>query len=206
MIQLTYLPEFMITGFPVKINILLCLFGLFLTYAGVKSLFQKEDTEEKKNFSDSLGAKVTKLIFPRMTDEFHGSDFFVIKNGLRYATPLLLVVGVIEFSDLLFAVDSIPAIFAIAPDDPFILYSSNIFAILGLRSLYFLLANFIDKFVYLKYGIGIILIFIGLKMLMNPVFHVSSVASLIILVNILIFSVIISLIMEKKKKKRKSDF
>ena len=81
-----------------------------------------------------------------MTDEFHGSDFFVIKNGLKYATPLLLVVGVIEFSDLLFAVDSIPAIFAIAPNDPFILYASNIFAILGLRSLYFLLANFIDKF------------------------------------------------------------
>lgn len=143
-----------------------------------------------------------KLLFPRITDEFHGSDFFVIKNGLKYATPLLLVVGVIEFSDLLFAVDSIPAIFAIAPNDPFILYASNIFAILGLRSLYFLLANFIDKFTYLKYGIALILTFIGLKMIVSPVFHISSTASLIILINILFFSLIISLILERRKKRK----
>ena len=144
---------------------------------------------------------MVKLIFPRMTDEFHGSDFFVIKNGLKYATPLLLVVGVIEFSDLLFAVDSIPAIFAIAPNDPFILYASNIFAILGLRSLYFLLANFIDKFVYLKYGIALILTFIGLKMIFSPIVHISSTASLIILINILVLSLIISIVLERKKKK-----
>lgn len=140
-----------------------------------------------------------------MTDTFYGSNFFVIKNGLRYATPLLLVVGVIEFSDLIFAVDSIPAIFAIAPNDPFILYSSNIFAILGLRSLYFLLANFIDQFAYLKHGIGIILIFIGFKMLISPVLHISSITSLIILVNILIISVIVSLVVERKKKKHKKS-
>lgn len=202
LIQLTYLPEFSIRNFPIKINILLSLFWIFLIYAGIKSFFQKEQAAEKQNFSDTLGAKIVKLIFPRMTDEFHGSDFFVLKNGLKYATPLLLVVGVVEFSDLLFAVDSIPAIFAIAPNDPFILYASNIFAILGLRSLYFLLANFIDKFAYLKYGIAVILIFIGLKMLLSPVIHFSSTASLIILINILVLSLIISLIMEKKKKKR----
>lgn len=202
LIQLTYLPEFSIRNFSIKINILLSLFWIFLIYAGIKSFFQKEQAEEKQNFSDTLGAKIVKLIFPRMTDEFHGSDFFVLKNGLKYATPLLLVVGVVEFSDLLFAVDSIPAIFAIAPNDPFILYASNIFAILGLRSLYFLLANFIDKFAYLKYGIAVILTFIGLKMLLNPVIHFSSTASLIILINILVLSLIISLIMEKKKKKR----
>lgn len=202
LIQLTYLPEFSIRNFPIKINILLSLFWIFLIYAGIKSFFQKEQAEEKQNFSDTLGAKIVKLIFPRMTDEFHGSDFFVLKNGLKYATPLLLVVGVVEFSDLLFAVDSIPAIFAIAPNDPFILYASNIFAILGLRSLYFLLANFIDKFAYLKYGIAVILIFIGLKMFLSPVIHFSSTASLIILINILVLSLIISLIMEKKKKKR----
>ncbi|RKW25404.1 TerC/Alx family metal homeostasis membrane protein [Candidatus Gracilibacteria bacterium] len=202
LIQLTYLPEFSIRNFSIKINILLSLFGIFLIYAGIKSFFQKEQAEEKQNFSDTLGAKIVKLIFPRMTDEFHESDFFVIKNGLKYATPLLLVVGVVEFSDILFAVDSIPAIFAIAPNDPFILYASNIFAILGLRSLYFLLANFIDKFAYLKYGIAVILTFIGLKMLLSPVIHFSSTASLIILINILVLSLIISLIMEKKKKKR----
>ena len=137
-----------------------------------------------------------------MTDEFHESDFFVIKNGLKSATPLLLVVGVVEFSDRLFAVASITAIFAIAPNDPFILYASNIFAILGLRSLYFLLANFIDKFTYLKYGIAVILTFIGLKMLLSPVIHFSSTTSLIILINILVLSLIISLIIEKKKKKK----
>ena len=202
LIQLTYLPEFSIRNFSIKINILLSLFWIFLIYAGIKSFFQKEQAEEKQNFSDTLGAKIVKLIFPRMTDEFHGSDFFVLKNGLKYATPLLLVVGVVEFSDLLFAVDSIPAIFAIAPNDPFILYASNIFAILGLRSLYFLLANFIDKFAYLKYGIAVILTFIGLKMLLSPVIHFSSTTSLIILINILVLSLIISLIMEKKKKKR----
>ena len=202
LIQLTYLPEFSIRNFPIKINILLSLFWIFLIYAGVKSFFQKEQAEEKQNFSETLGAKIVKLIFPRMTDEFHESDFFVIKNGLKYATPLLLVVGVVEFSDILFAVDSIPAIFAIAPNDPFILYASNIFAILGLRSLYFLLANFIDKFTYLKYGIAVILTFIGLKMLLSPVIHFSSTTSLIILINILVLSLIISLIMEKKKKKK----
>lgn len=202
LIQLTYLPEFSIRNFSIKINILLSLFWVFLIYAGIKSFFQKEQAEEKQNFSDTLGAKIVKLIFPRMTDEFHESDFFVIKNGLKYATPLLLVVGVVEFSDILFAVDSIPAIFAIAPNDPFILYASNIFAILGLRSLYFLLANFIDKFAYLKYGIAVILTFIGLKMLLSPVIHFSSTTSLIILINILVLSLIISLIMEKKKKKR----
>lgn len=205
LIQMTYLPEFSVAWFPVKINILLCLFGAFLAYAWGKSLLHKEDTEEPKNFSDSLGARITKWFFPRMTDTFYGSNFFVIKNGLRYATPLLLVVGVIEFSDLLFAVDSIPAIFAIAPNDPFILYSSNIFAILGLRSLYFLLANFIDQFAYLKHGIGIILIFIGFKMLISPVLHISSITSLIILVNILIISVIVSLVVERKKKKHKKS-
>lgn len=202
LIQLTYLPEFSIRNFSIKINILLSLFWIFLIYAGIKSFFQKEQAEEKQNFSETLGAKIVKLIFPRMTDEFHESDFFVIKNGLKYATPLLLVVGVVEFSDILFAVDSIPAIFAIAPNDPFILYASNIFAILGLRSLYFLLANFIDKFAYLKYGIAVILTFIGLKMLVSPVIHFSSTTSLIILINILVLSLIISLIMEKKKKKK----
>lgn len=202
LIQLTYLPEFFIGDLSIKINILLLLFWIFLVYAGVKSFFQKDQAEEKKNFSDTLWARLVKLLFPRMTDEFHGSDFFVIKNGLKYATPLLLVVGVIEFSDLLFAVDSIPAIFAIAPNDPFILYASNIFAILGLRSLYFLLANFIDKFAYLKYGIALILTFIGLKMIVSPVFHISSTASLIILINILFFSLIISLIFERRKKRK----
>jgi tellurite resistance protein TerC len=116
------------------------------------------------------------------------------------ATPLLVVVGVIEFTDLLFAVDSIPAIFAIAPDDPFILYTSNIFAILGLRSLYFLLANFIHMFSKLKYGLAIILSFIGVKMVISPLYHIESLTSLMIVVGLLVVSLIWSVLTAEKEE------
>ena len=195
LIELTYLPEFLLFDHPVKINLLLTIFWGFLIYAGIKSFFAKHEHEENKNFSDSAGARVVKYFFPRVTDAFEWGKFFVFQNGLRYATPLLIVVWVIEFTDLLFAVDSIPAIFAIAPNDPFILYSSNIFAILGLRSLYFLLANFIDRFKYLSYGIAIILTFIGTKMLISPLFHIPAKISLIVLLSVLVLSVIVSLCM-----------
>ena len=112
---------------------------------------------------------------------------------------MLVVIGVIEFTDLLFAVDSIPAIFAIAPDDPFILYTSNIFAILGLRSLYFILANFIHMFSKLQYGLAIILSFIGLKMVISPFFHISSAHSLIVVAGVLLLSVVVSLMFPEKK-------
>ena len=110
------------------------------------------------------------------------------------ATPLLVVVAIVEFTDLLFAVDSIPAIFAIAPDDPFILYTSNIFAILGLRSLYFLLANFMYMFSRLHYGLALILSFIGVKMIIAPFFHISSMVSLGVVGGILVVSIIWSLV------------
>ena len=118
------------------------------------------------------------------------------------ATPLLVVVTVIEFTDLIFAVDSIPAIFAIAPDDPFILYTSNIFAILGLRSLYFLLANFIHMFSRLKFGLAIILAFIGIKMIISPFpsIHISSPLSLSIVGGILIISVAASILFPIKEE------
>ena len=149
LIELTYIPEFTVYGYTLHINILLTLFGIFLLYAGIKSALVEEDDGEK-DFSKSPGAKFVKWLFPRVTDEFEGDKFFVKKEQpmwgdltlthenfrqqigtkfIRYATPLLVVVGVIEFTDLLFAVDSIPAIFAIAPKDPFILYSSKIFLI-----------------------------------------------------------------------------
>ncbi|MGQ3087572.1 TerC family protein, partial [Flavobacterium sp.] len=121
-------------------------------------------------------------------------------NGERMATPLLVVVAVIEFTDLIFAVDSIPAIFAIAPDDPFILYTSNIFAILGLRALYFLLANFMHMFSKLHYGLALILAFIGVKMLINPFVHISSPASLIVVGTILIGAVAVSLLFPQPPK------
>lgn len=199
LIEMTYLPEFNLWGHNLHINILLTLFGGFLVYAGIKSAFSSDDDDEEKDFSKSPGARFVKWLFPRVTDEFHGDRFFVVLKGLKYATPLLVVVGVIEFTDLIFAVDSIPAIFAIAPKDPFILYSSNIFAILGLRSLYFLLANFIGMFRFLKYGLAVILSFIGIKMLIAPVFHISSPLSLGIVVGVLVLSTISSLIFKSKE-------
>lgn len=193
LIQWTYLPEFTLLGLTIKINLLLFLFGLFLVYAGIKSMFMDDEDDEDQDFSKSAGARFIRWIFPRVTDTYHGDKFWVKIKGLTYATPLLIVLGVIEFTDLLFAVDSIPAIFTIAPDDPFILYSSNIFAILGLRSLYFLLANFIDKFKYLKYGIAVILVFIGTKMLIAPVYHIDSVVSLGVLVGVLFITTFVSI-------------
>jgi tellurite resistance protein TerC len=199
LINLTYLPEMNLFGENVKINAILTLFGLFLVYAGVKSWFADDDDDEEKDFSKSPGAKLVHKLFT-VSNEFDGGKFFTIENGVKMATPLLVVVAVIEVTDLIFAVDSIPAIFAIAPDDPFILYTSNIFAILGLRSLYFLLANFIHMFSRLKFGLAIILSFIGLKMVVSPFFHISSPISLAIVGGILVLSVLASILFPIKEE------
>lgn len=172
------------------INLVMTIFGLFLIYAGIKS-WGSGDGDDDEDFSETAGAKLVKKAY-KVSDNYDGDKFFTIQNGVRVATPLLVVVAVIEFTDVLFAVDSIPAIFAISKD-PFILYTSNIFAILGLRSLYFLLANFIHMFNKLPYGLAIILSFIGLKMLISPWYHISSPISLAIVGGVLILSVIISI-------------
>jgi tellurite resistance protein TerC len=197
LINVTYLPEMSILGKLVSINIVLTLFGAFLIYAGVKSWFADDDDDDEKDFSKSPGAKFIYKFF-KVSKEFDKDKFFTIENGIKVATPLLVVVGVIEFTDLLFAVDSIPAIFAIAPNDPFILYTSNIFAILGLRSLYFLLANFIHMFSRLKYGLAIILAFIGLKMVIAPFFHISSPLSLAVVGSVLVLSIAASIVFPVK--------
>lgn len=193
LISVTYLPETEIFGVSVRINVVLTLFGLFLIYAGVKSWFVSDDDDEEKDFNKSPGARFVRKLF-KVSSNYDKDKFFTIENGKKLATPLLVVVGVIEFTDLLFAVDSIPAIFAIAPNDPFILYTSNIFAILGLRALYFLLANFIHMFSRLKYGLAIILAFIGVKMVIAPFYHIDSTLSLIVVAGILILSVAVSLL------------
>lgn len=198
-IGMTYLPEMTIWEKSVRINVILTLFGAFLIYAGYKSWFASKEDEGEKDYSKSPGARLIYKFF-KVTPEYHGDKFFVIKNGVKMATPLLVVVAVIEFTDLLFAVDSIPAIFAIAPDDPFILYTSNIFAILGLRSLYFLLANFIHMFSRLKFGLAIILAFIGFKMLSAPIYHFDSTHSLAVVGGILIVSIAASVIWPEEKK------
>lgn len=189
----TYLPEMELFGQTVRINYLLTLFGVILIGAGIKSWFSHGEDEGDKDFTKSPGAKLVHRFF-KVSDNFDGDKFFTVQNGVKMATPLLVVVAIIEFTDLLFAVDSIPAIFAIAPDDPFILYTSNIFAILGLRSLYFLLANFMYMFSRLHYGLALILAFIGVKMIIAPFVHISSVVSLAIVGIILVISVLWSIL------------
>jgi tellurite resistance protein TerC len=200
LIELTYLPEMNIFGHPVKINVVMTLFGLFLIYAGIKS-WGDGDGDDDEDYSDTAGAKLIKR-FWKVSDNYVGDKFFTVQNGIKMATPLLVVVAVIEFTDVLFAVDSIPAIFAISKD-PFILYTSNIFAILGLRSLYFLLANFIHMFSKLPYGLAIILAFIGVKMLIAPWYHISSPISLGIVGGVLVISVLLSVIFPDKKEDEK---
>jgi tellurite resistance protein TerC len=197
LIKLTYLPTFTVGGIVIEeMNIILTIFGLFLIYAGIKSL--GADDDEEKDFSNSLGIKIVKKLFP-VTEKYDGGKFFTWENGKKMATMLLVVVGVIEVTDVIFAVDSIPAIFTVSKD-PFILYSSNIFAILGLRTLYFLLANFMHLFAYLKYGLAFVLSFIGAKMVIAPFFHISSPVSLSVVAGVLIFSVVASLIWGKKEE------
>lgn len=195
-INLTYLPEFVVFGTPVKINVVMTLFGLFLVYAGIKS-WGDGNGDEEEDYSESAGARLVKR-FWKVSDNYVQDKFFTVQNGIKMATPLLVVVAVIEFTDVLFAVDSIPAIFAIS-NDPFILYTSNIFAILGLRSLYFLLSNFIHMFSKLPYGLAIILSFIGVKMIISPWYHISSPISLGIVGGILILSVLLSVIFPDKE-------
>lgn len=197
LLNYTYLPEMELFGETVRINYLLTIFGFILIVAGIKSWFSGGEDDGDKDFSKSPGAKIVHKFF-KVSDNYDGDKFFTIKNGVKMATPLFVVVAIIEFTDLLFAVDSIPAIFAIAPDDPFILYTSNIFAILGLRSLYFLLANFMYMFSRLHYGLAIILAFIGVKMLIAPFYHISSPVSLSVVGGVLILSVLSSVLFPVK--------
>lgn len=201
-IELTYLNKilslFGVAGFKYDINIIMTLFGIFLVYAGIKS-WSADDDGDEEDYNNTRGARLVRKFF-RVSDKYDGDKFFTIENGVKLATPLLVVVAVIEFTDLLFAVDSIPAIFAISKD-PFILYTSNIFAILGLRALFFLLDNFIHLFSKLKYGLAIILSFIGVKMIIAPFFHIDSVYSLIVIGGVLILSVLLSLMFPEKEEK-----
>src|SRR5690606_9255227 len=143
--------------------------------------------------------------FFKVSDNFDGDKFFTVQNGVKMATPMLVVIAVIEFTDLIFAVDSVPAIFAIAPDDPFILYTSNIFAFLGLRALFFILANFIYMFSKLQYGLALILVFIGLKMVISPFYDIDALHSLIVVASVLIGSVILSIISSRREKRLNNE-
>ena len=135
----------------------------------------------------------------RMTDELHGEKFFIKRNGVLFATPLILVLILVEISDVIFAVDSIPAIFAVTTD-PFIVLTSNLFAILGLRAMYFLLSGVAEKFSMLKYGLAVILSFIGIKMLLIDIFHIPTPISLGVIASILVVTLIINAIVNKRNE------
>lgn len=171
-------------------NWVLYIFGFFLFCSGLKILLNKE---EEADFSKSKVLNIMKHFIP-VTKELHEEKFFVKINGLLYATPLLLILVLIESSDIIFALDSIPAIFSITTN-PYIVYSSNIFAILGLRSMYFLLAKLNSMFSYIKYGVAFILMFTGIKLFIAFWgINISTVVSLLVIAIILLSSVLFSLI------------
>jgi tellurite resistance protein TerC len=149
-------------------------FGGFLLFTGAKLLVRKEEEVDPE---DNLALRLARR-YLRTTKETHGDHFFVVKDGTRYATPLFLVLVVVEFTDLLFAVDSVPAVLAIS-NDVFVVYTSNIMAILGLRALYFVLSGMMSRFHYLGTGLAVVLILIGAKMVATPFVHVSSLQSLV---------------------------
>jgi len=157
-----------------------------------------KDTDKKLEPEKNPAVRLFKKIMP-FSDKLHGDKFFIRENGKRTATLLFLVLIIIEMTDLVFAVDSIPAILAVTQDH-FIVYTSNVFAILGLRSLYFALANIIDRFKYLSVGLSIILIFVGLKMVMVDIYKVEIHHSLIFIISVLITSVVFSVLRTGQKK------
>jgi len=167
-------------------------FGAFIIYAGLHMLLAGEaESHPERNI---LVRYISKHL--RLTREYREGRFFVREAGKLFATPLFLVVLVVEITDVTFAVDSIPAIFGITRD-PFIVYTSNVFAILGLRSLYFLLAGALGKFAYLKVGLGLVLIFVGVKMIVEPWLHISVSVSLAVVMGMLAVSALASLLVKK---------
>ncbi|EEH8454449.1 TerC family protein [Salmonella enterica] len=176
---------------------LLYVFGAFLLFTGVKMALAKED-------ESGIGEKPMVRWLRghlRMTDTIENEHFFVRKKGLLYATPLLLVLIMVELSDVIFAVDSIPAIFAVTTD-PFIVLTSNLFAILGLRAMYFLLSGVAERFSMLKYGLAVILVFIGIKMLIVDFYHIPIAISLGVVFGILTITLVINAWVNHQRDKK----
>lgn len=180
-----------------KFEAVLYLFGAFLLYTGIKMIKSGGD-DEHEDLSQNKMLNWVKRHIP-VSHNFDGEKFFTVENGRRIATPMLLVLIMIEMSDVIFAVDSIPAIFAVTTD-PFIVLTSNIFAILGLRAMYFLLADIADRFVFLKFGLAFVLSFIGIKMLiMYFNIHIPVGVSLAVVFGALGVSILISLMYNRRK-------
>lgn len=187
---------FIILGVSIisRFHFVLSLFGIVLLYSGLKMIFEKNENVE---FHDNFAFKVLAKIMP-ITNRYYGDKFFVRENKVLYATPLFAVLVVIEFSDVLFAIDSIPAIFSITTDT-FIVYTSNIFAILGLRSMYYILEKLNNMFKFMKYGVGCVLMFTGWKLV--AIFfkiEISVLNSVLIIMIIMLTSILLSLISDKE--------
>ena len=178
---------------------LIYLFGSFLIFTGIRMVRAGDD---KIDPAHNPLVRISQKIF-RITPTFYGDNFFVTIKGIIWATPLFLVVLMIETTDLIFAVDSIPAILAIS-DDPFIVYTSNVFAILGLRSLYFALSGIESYFKYLKYGLATILVFVGAKMCLTDVIKIPVEVSLVIIIFVLGVSMLTSILMKSRTEDRRT--
>ena len=179
-----------------RFDCILLVFGALLIYSGVKMYVNRNKKEEINVEKHPLVKFLTKT--GRMYPKFMGDKFFVREAGKWLLTPLFVTVLVIEFSDLIFAFDSIPAVFSVSLD-PYVVFFSNIFAILGLRAMFFLLAAIADKFRYLKTGVCVLLVFIGVKMLIHEYFEIDAIASLLFIIAVLIISIGASLIIPQKK-------
>lgn len=180
-----------------KFHFILYFFGAFLIYTGVKMLMSGGD--EEMNPENGFIYKIAKKYF-RMTEKFEGQQFFVKRNNLTYMTPLFLVLLIIESTDLIFAVDSIPATLSVTKN-AFIAYTSNIFAILGLRSLYFAFAGVVQLFRFLSYALSVVLIFIGVKMLIEAWYVIPTSYSLAFVLGIITLSVLLSVAIPEKEDK-----
>ncbi|EXU74230.1 TerC family protein [Erwinia papayae] len=177
---------------------ILYVFGAFLLFTGVKMALAGKDGEGSPGDKPVVRWLRKHL---RMTDDLEGEQFFIRRNGLLYATPLLLVLIMVELSDVIFAVDSIPAIFAVTTD-PFIVLTSNLFAILGLRAMYFLLSAVAERFSMLKYGLAVILVFIGFKMLIVDFWHIPVAVSLSVVGGILAVTLVINAVVNRRNDQR----
>ncbi|MEQ1893274.1 MAG: TerC family protein [Planctomycetota bacterium] len=174
---------------------LIYVFGVFLVLTGVKLFLQRNKVESPE---DGWAMRTARRLIPS-TPRLDGERFFTVENGRRLATPLFMALVLVEITDVIFAVDSIPAIFAIT-SDPFIVFTSNIFAILGLRSLFFMLGGLVDRFVYLKVGLAAVLCFVGIKMTIIDLYKIPALASLLVVLAILALSVVASLLRPRPAK------
>ena len=197
-IVLRFIFIFGLSAVVSRMSWVLAVFGVWLLYSGVKMFFKKDD--ETMDTANHPAVRIVSKYLP-FTRESYGHSFTRREAGKLLFTPLFLVLVVIEFSDIVFAVDSIPAVFSVT-QDAMIVYTSNIFAILGLRSLFFLVSHMADRFWLLHYGLGALLSFIGLKMLAAEFlgFEMSAVASLLVILTILAISIVLSLVIRKEEK------